>query len=153
MGQGAEDAGGYEVDYDPYEESDGSYWIQRDGSQILISAMTPGHLRAALRIVEAQAASANFTGDAESWQEWVEIFERELSMRGDDKPLAVYTSPEAVKPTRGSKVEMVCNCGNDYSARKADLKRGYGYSCSKRCASVRREYGRHAAKRKITQAH
>lgn len=152
MGQGTESCGGYEVDYNEYEESDGSYWIQRDGSRILISAMTPGHLRAALRIVEARAASANFTSDAESWQEWVDIFERELSARGDDKAEAIYVGPGAIKPTRGAKVEMVCHCSAEYSARKADLDRGYGFSCSKRCASIRREFGRPKAKRKITQA-
>ena len=153
MGQGTESCGGYEVDYDEYAESDGSYWIQRDGSRILISEMTANHLRGALRIVEARAASANFTSDAEAWEEWIEIFERELAGRSEEvKPEAVYIGPEAIKPTRGAKVEMVCHCKTEYSARKADLDRGYGFSCSKRCASIRREFGRPKAKRKITQA-
>lgn len=29
---------------------------------------------------------------------------------------------------------MKCNCGERYYARLADLKRGWGYACSKSCA-------------------
>ena len=34
----------------------------------------------------------------------------------------------------GSNVNMICGCGDNYVARKADLKRGWGLSCSKKCA-------------------
>ncbi len=37
------------------------------------------------------------------------------------------------------KVEMTCSCGKEYEARQADLKRGWGKSCSKSCASKKRE--------------
>jgi len=46
-----------------------------------------------------------------------------------------------------SKVWMVCHCGEEYQAREADLKRGWGYSCGKSCAAIRRDFGRPKAKR------
>lgn len=33
---------------------------------------------------------------------------------------------------------LVCHCGQIYSTRIADLRRGWGYSCSKSCAATRR---------------
>lgn len=45
-----------------------------------------------------------------------------------------------------SKAEMKCHCGCVYKARVADLKRGWGTSCSKRCAAIRRDYGKKPAK-------
>jgi len=44
-------------------------------------------------------------------------------------------------------VEMQCHCGEIYSARSADLKRGWGYSCDKSCAAKRRDFGLPKAKR------
>lgn len=48
-------------------------------------------------------------------------------------------------PARGAKVNMRCHCGQHYKARKADILRNWGLSCSKRCAAIRREFGRPAA--------
>ena len=42
---------------------------------------------------------------------------------------------------------MKCHCGEIYSAREADLNRGWGLSCSKRCAAIKRNYGRSNAVR------
>lgn len=42
---------------------------------------------------------------------------------------------------------MVCHCGKEYNAREADLKRGWGYSCSKTCAANRRDFGAPKARR------
>lgn len=148
MGQGAESCGGYEVDFDPYEDglSDG-IWTMRDGSQISVEKMTTRNLQNAKRIAEAKAECATFTDEARMWNEWVELFDRAISARGDsqDRP-AIYTGPEMVKPTRGTKTTMRCHCGAEYQARTADLKRGWALSCSKRCASIRRDYGSPAAK-------
>lgn len=153
MGQGTESCGGYDVDYDEYEECQDGYWIQRDGSQIAVSDMAVSHLRGALRIVEGMAKTSNFTGDAERWEDWAEGFRNEIHRRGEEeRPEAVYVGPEFVKPTRGIKTQMICHCGTEYSARNADLKRGWAKSCSKRCASIRREFGRPAAKKKQIQA-
>ena len=41
-------------------------------------------------------------------------------------------------------IERECNndnCRIKYMARTADLKRGWGKSCSKRCAAIVRKYG------------
>lgn len=35
--------------------------------------------------------------------------------------------------------QMTCKCGTVYKAREADIKRGWGKSCSKRCAAKKRE--------------
>ena len=48
---------------------------------------------------------------------------------------------------RGVMADMQCHCGAEYKAREADLKRGWGYSCSKHCAAVRRDFGLKRAKR------
>ena len=44
-------------------------------------------------------------------------------------------------------VELICWCGKQYSAREADLKRGWGLSCSKSHAAIRRDYGKPKATR------
>ena len=36
---------------------------------------------------------------------------------------------------------MICACGVEYSARKADLQRGWGLSHDKSCAAKRRKFG------------
>lgn len=144
MGQGSDSCGGYEVDYCPYEEGLGAcLWTQRDGSKISVGDMSLRHLENAKRIAENRAECANFSGDADMWLEWVEVFERAIEYK--PKHVARYVSPSAVAPTRGTKSIMVCHCGVRYEARTADIKRGWGLSCSKRCASIRREFGRPAA--------
>lgn len=146
MGQGTESCQGYEVDYDEYEECgvDG-YWVQRDGSRIKIEDMTVRHMRNCQRICRDLAACATFTDEADKWKEWVEVFENAIA-RCPAAPAKAATAPK--KPVRGAKVEMICHCSQEYEARQADLKRGQGLSCCKRCAAIRREFGRPPAKRK-----
>jgi len=36
-------------------------------------------------------------------------------------------------------IEKTCACGNVYTARVADVKRGWAKSCSKSCAAKKRE--------------
>ncbi|MNC02942.1 hypothetical protein D3C75_503280 [compost metagenome] len=146
MGQGTESCGGYEVDFDEYEECgvDG-YWIQRNGSKIKIEDMTVSHMRNCQRICRQLAACATFTSDEEKWNEWVQVFDNEIARR-PPVPLKAVTAPKA--PQRGSMVVMICHCKQEYKAREAELKRGNGYSCSKRCAAIRREFGRPKATRK-----
>lgn len=145
MGQGTESCGGYDVDYDPYEDvgNDG-YWIQRDGSRIKIEAMSVSHMRNARHICSQRAQTCNFSSDAEMWEEWVQVFDAAIARC----PQPVHKAPSAPKPVRGKKVMMICHCKTEYPAREADLKRGQGLSCSKSCAAIRREFGRPAAKRK-----
>lgn len=148
MGQGTESCQGYEVDFDEYEECgvDG-YWIQRNGSRIKIEDMTVAHMRNCQRICRDLAACATFTSDEDKWNEWVQVFDNEIARR-PSAPFKAVTAPKA--PQRGKMVKMVCHCKTEYDAREAELKRGNGYSCSKRCAAIRREFGRPKATRKVT---
>jgi hypothetical protein len=36
-------------------------------------------------------------------------------------------------------VERTCACGTKFFAKTADVKRGWGKSCSKSCAAIKRE--------------
>ena len=142
MGQGAESCGGYELDYDEYEEGLLSgIWHQRNGAEIHVSRMSQQHLRAAKQIVEARARAANWTSDAEKWLAWADLFEQYMGCTA--VPGAVHKPAE---PTRGTKQRMRCHCGVEYDARVADLKRGWALSCSKQCAAVRKTYGKPKAK-------
>ena len=138
MGQGALDAGGYELEYSWQRDSE--LW----GGEYKVNEMTVGHLKKAIKTAEDLAECAAFSDDAEVWLGWVDLLQDELWSR----PVvsARYADPTVAKPTRGAKLDLVCHCGNLYQARIADLKRGYGKSCCKRCASVKRSYGRPDAK-------
>lgn len=147
MGQGTESCGGYEIEYDPYEEGlcDGM-WQQSDYSSIHVSKMSVKHIRNSIKLCENMRNTSNFSCDEDKWDEWIDIFESELYSRGEPryelKTPVHYDTPEKVKSTRGSKIELVCHCGNKYSPRVSDLKRGWGKSCCKKCASIKREFGR-----------
>lgn len=143
MGQGSDSCGGYEVDYDAYEEglADGE-WTTRNGVGIHITQMTLGHLHGARRVAYRAQMEANFTDTAEKWEAWVEVLDAEIARRPAPLPKA------PAKPPRGTMVTMICHCKQEYKARQADLKRGNGYSCSKSCAAIRREFGRPKATRK-----
>jgi len=149
MGQGTESCGGYDVDYDPYYEelnSNEPRWTTNRGGSVKASQMSSNHIRGAIRVCEKASATASFSCDTDKWDEWIDLFDQELEKR-TNKPSIVAKVIENRFPPRGSKQQMKCHCGNVYSARKADLKRGWAKSCSKSCASIRREYGRPAAKK------
>ena len=145
MGQGTESCGGYDVDHCDYEEGLATgMWTQRDHTRISVSKMSAQHLHNAKRIALAKAECATFSDEADMCREWADLFDRELGSRPLAKPKS--TAPKAIKPVRGTKVDMICHCGVRYQARQADLNRKQGLSCSKRCAAIRREFGRPAAK-------
>lgn len=153
MGQGTDSCGGWDDVYDPYEENLGTgVWTSQEGD-VHVSKMTTKHLKAAKRRCEMLAATASYTSEQQKWEDWVSIFEEELDKRDlvEVKSKPVHCArPKATtvvpyKP-RGTKIKMVCFCGSTYEARLADLKRGWGLTCSKRCAAIRREFGRPAAK-------
>ena len=147
MGQGTESCQGYEVDYDPYEEGMATgEWTQRNGVGISLKDMTLSHLKGARQVALNAARRATFSSDVEQWEEWVEMFDNEIERRPAPAPKAV-TAPK--QPVRGKMVTMICHCKQEYDARQADLNRGQGLSCSKRCAAIRREFGRPPAKRKV----
>lgn len=147
MGQGTESCQGYEFDYDPYEEGmESGEWTTKGGSTIKVTDMTISHLRGARRVAQNAAAHACFTNETEKWNDWVQIFDDELERRPEPPPKAPKLP---AKPPRGKMVDMICHCKHEYKARQADLKRGQGLSCGKRCAAIRREFGRPPAKRKV----
>lgn len=144
MGQGTESCGGYEVEYDPYEDGLAhGEWMTSNGEIVSVPNMTVTHLRGARRAAYRASKTASFTCDIWKWEQWVELFDAELARR--DEPavhVAVYDSPLAVKATRGLKVTLVCWCGTKYTARVADLSRGWARSCCKSHAATKREFGR-----------
>lgn len=146
MGQGAESCGGYDLEYDEYEENLCSgRWVQRDGSSIEVSKMGTNHIKNTLRMVRRMAVSSSFTSEADKWETWADIFERELFRRVDVP--AKTKNARNPQPARGLKAKMVCHCGKHYEAREADLKRGWGLSCSKSCAASRKTFHLKAGKR------
>lgn len=146
MGQGAESCGGYDLEHDEYEENLCSgRWVQRDGSSIEVSKMGTSHIKNTLRMVRGLAAQSSFTSEADKWEAWADIFEEELAKRVD-VPAKTKTARNP-QPVRGAKAQMVCHCGKHYEAREADLKRGWGLSCSKSCAASRKAFRLKAAKR------
>lgn len=154
MGQGSDSCGGYEVDYDPYEEGmEAGVWTTKDNAEIHITKMSLQHLHGARRVAYRAQMEANFTDTAEKWEQWVDMFDAEISRRSTTASKAVsatvLTPVKAPTKQRGKMVQMVCHCGQEYDAREAELKRGNGFSCGKRCAAIRRDYGRPKAKRKV----
>lgn len=150
MGQGTESCGGYEIEYDPYEEELSSVtpvWITQHGEHLPVHEMSTRHLRNTKRLCENLSASATFSCDTDKWDAWVEVFESELATRTEKSSSVKQpgTKAPAAKP-RGKKQHMQCHCGTKYYARIADIKRGWGLSCCKRCAAIRRDFGRPAAK-------
>jgi len=67
---------------------------------------------------------------------WHEQVERGVS-RAEFKIEAINISPKIVasKP-RGNFTEVTCRCGTKFKARPADIRRGWGKSCSKSCAQL-----------------
>ena len=148
MGQGSDSIDQTLGEYEWDEQQRGltfGDWTMRDGSKINVSKMTLRHLQGAMRVASEAAQRACDTASEELWNNWVSVFEDEISRRPKPVP-KLFAGVKA--PTRGSKAKMVCHCGNEYEARTADLARGWGLSCGKRCAAIRRDFGRPAATRK-----
>lgn len=149
MGQGAESCNGYEVLFDPHDEYlEQKIWTQRDGTTIHVSKMTVTHLKNVYRHVERLFFQAHTVEDKEQWDSWMDIFSAEMKKREKSTIQSCTPAPKAPTVARGKKQQMICHCGAEYTAREADLQRGWSLSCSKRCAAIRRDYGRPAAQRK-----
>ena len=161
MGEEAEALGFYELgDYNPYEyeESKGfTVWTQRDSTEILVSQMSNRHIQNAIRICKVQSECATFSCDSDLWNDWIDVFNTVLSERarkGTFVPAINTQTQQKNKPKKSKKnpflnmtftsssVTLKCHCGRNYEARVADLKRGWAFSCSKRCAAIKRDYGR-----------
>jgi len=96
-------------------------WRKANGQEIAVSKMTSGHLKNALALLH-RAPDPNDAAIA--------MLEREVEKRGLQRKISV-----------GSTQLMECYCGHRYTARTADLKRGWATSCSKACAALKRERG------------
>lgn len=76
-----------------------------------------------------------------------EDFDDGVRNRGPRRRISSSTYGTKKSAQRGVMANMQCHCGAEYQAREADLKRGWGLSCSKSCAAIRRDFGRPKAKR------
>lgn len=47
-----------------------------------------------------------------------------------------------MKTVRGATIDLICWCDKLYTARVADVKRGWAFSCCKSHAAIKRDYGR-----------
>jgi hypothetical protein len=143
MGQGTDSCGGWDLEYDPvYEGLEDGTWL----NGMNVSEMKTGHLQNAIYYAKRRARSATFSCTEEDWQEWVNVLSNELTQRQATSRASKPTSkqPASVsttkQPVRGKKIKRNCNsCGADYEARVADVNRGWGLTCSKRCAGTLRE--------------
>ena len=64
----------------------------------------------------------------------------EISKRIRELENASKTSNKEVSKPRGKMVTVRCKqCGCEFQARKADVKRGWGKYCSKSCKAMRQE--------------
>lgn len=141
--------------YDSMESDDFKYWQGRD--QIYrVSKMKESHIRNCINLCKKLARSSSFSSEEEKWADWVSIFESELRSRPKEKTSNQKraTGKRLCKTIKRSfkeglittgQVNMRCACGKEYIAKAADLKRGWGLSCSKRCSAIRRKYGAPAA--------
>lgn len=155
MGQGTDSCGGWDLEYDPYEEGlESGTWTTRGGGDISISQMTLSHLKGARRVAQNAARRAAFSCDKDKFEDWVEMLDEEIDSReratrskSASAPIVKSTPSKTPQAQRGAKAKMKCHCGDIYEAREADLKRGWAKSCSKRCAAIRRDFGRPGGKR------
>lgn len=157
MGQGTESCGGYDPQYDPYDENLGSgNWIQKNGQEINVQNMANSHLKNTIRLCRREVLCAIDEYDQDKWNAWISLMQDELFSRErtgkviKNKPRK--TERKTRKPPRNLNISkatlqmMLCHCGNEYKAKTADLKRGWGLSCSKSCAAIRRKYNKKPAK-------
>ncbi len=149
MGYGMDES----IDFDEpdhYEEGLAmGEWMQRNGGVKNVTDMTTSHIRNARRYAVAAMETARDTHTESVFSDWVDTFDEALAERSRKRIGAIPARLAPVKrkhEIRGARVRVRCHCGSEYSAREADIKRGWGLSCSKRCAAIRREFGRPAAK-------
>lgn len=144
MGQGTESCDGYDIEYDEYEEGlEQGIWTTRVGQRIHVSKMTYRHLKNTRALCHKLARNATFSSEADKWYAWIDVLDSYIDLK--PQQIKKITAPK--KPVKGKTVRMKCWCGVEYDAREADLKRGWGMSCSKSHAAIKRDYGRPNATR------
>lgn len=168
MGQGADSAESFGYQFGIDEASpliDGLYsntWTMRDGTEIKVRNMQLRHLNNARRMCEIKALNCSFSCDSQIYEQWIDIFDTEIKRKKtlgftENKTLTltprkknkqVDTSNLAVSnlATGKGKMSLVkCHsplCNKTFEVRIADIKRGWGKFCSKRCKAINQSYGK-----------
>lgn len=66
---------------------------------------------------------------------------RKTSIRKEVRKQLKLLGVENKKPVRGNVQDVKCaNCGSEFKARVADIKRGWGKFCSKSCKASKQRY-------------
>ena len=84
MGQGTDSCDGWNVDYNPYEDglANGT-WYPKDKPPIKVEDMSTKHIVNTLKMCQRLANDAAFDDERYLWQNWVDVFECELTDRND----------------------------------------------------------------------
>ena len=144
------DFGSSEVNHN-LEDIDFSIWVDKTKTKHKIKNMSNKHIQNCIKFLE----KSNF--NEEIIQGYLESFEKELKHRKENNINIIKRNGSLLSDKAGrkltkafkklseedwdnlpSKVNMKCACGNEYQTRKADLKRGWGLSCSKSCSAKRK---------------
>lgn len=139
-----------------FEVHDSVYvWRMKDRSTKHLKNMTESHIKNTIDYLNRKYLG--FELDYEEgnnqkfylYQRTIEILNYELLRRKEENDLSAeikHAQKKEKKETKKqvfiqelpqdlpSNVLMLCGCGEEYTARKSDLKRGWGRSCSKKCA-------------------
>ena len=85
MGQGTDSCGGYNADYNPYEDGliDGT-WYPKNKPPIKVKDMSTKHVVNTLKMCQQLVYSATFDDERWLWQNWVDLFECELTDRSKE---------------------------------------------------------------------
>ena len=137
MGQGTDSCGGYDLEYDPYEEGlQTGTWATKGGGSIDVNSMTLGHLKGAKRLCADLKRCATSSNEEEKWSDWINIFDDLIVSK--PSVIKLQTVKNTNQKERGSKVECICKeCNGKFIARVADRKRGWAKFCSKSCKAIK----------------
>lgn len=129
-------------------------WVDKNNQEHKIKNMSNKHIQNCINLIEKSKENS------EAFEEYLEIFKKELQYRNENNihiekrnNSLIFKDNKHVgrKLTKAfknlkeedwdlmpSSVKMLCACDKEYQARKADLKRGWGLSCSKSCSAKRK---------------
>lgn len=150
------DALGFQRDYLGYfiKEDNNLKWTMKNGQTKQLKNMTNSHIQNTINLLKDKMGKNQYISDRIRTLDSIDILSNELERRisendnsADQRYQAERTKKNSKKQIKiqdykeyieslnlGSNVQMICGCGMEYTARKADLTRGWGRSCSKKCA-------------------
>lgn len=151
MGQGtwgmADDGGPVYSEADSrLDDLESGVWSGRDRIY-RIEDMSASHLDRVANLCYRMSLCASCTSIASTWRYLSRTFRAESAEKC--RKVAIVSRGAALKvklpqtPTvpRGARMERVCTCGNKFTARVADVKRGWGKYCGKSCAAKNNKAG------------